>query len=183
MDKPTSRIFFSFPVMLSRVICKGFLSDNVLTAYLAGVGKRHLPLPSLINEFCYVTSTEYGVNIWHRTEANWARNSNHRDALCWSASSCYIFHSIQPHAIKTRTCRDCRQLRSRPDAMPKEQVEGVLSVISKEARENYESLNKAVSTQNSNIIRGAQCLRIGEDEHKCSVRLLINHGFPKLLWP
>ena len=38
--------------------------------------------------------------------------------------------------------------------MPKEQVEGVLSVISKEARENYESLNKAVSTQNSNIIRG-----------------------------
>ena len=45
MDKPTLRIFFSFPAMLSRVICKGFLSDNVLTAYLAGVGKRHLSLP------------------------------------------------------------------------------------------------------------------------------------------
>ena len=43
---------------------------------------------------------------------------------------------------------------SEADPMPKEQVEGVLSVISKEARENYESLNKAVSTQNSNIIRG-----------------------------
>ena len=66
---------------------------------------------------------------------------------------------------------------SEADPMPKEQVEGVLSVISKEARENYESLNKAVSTQNSNIIR------IGEDDHKCSVRLLINHGFPKFLWP
>ena len=43
---------------------------------------------------------------------------------------------------------------SEADPMPKEQVEGVLSVISKEARENYESLNKAVSTQSSNIIRG-----------------------------
>ena len=35
--------FSNKTVVLSRVICKGFLSDNVLTAYLAGVGK----VPSL----------------------------------------------------------------------------------------------------------------------------------------
>ena len=35
--------FSNKTVMLSCVICKGFLSDNVLTAYLSGVGKRLFP--------------------------------------------------------------------------------------------------------------------------------------------
>ena len=35
--------FSNKTVMFSRVICKGFLSDNVLTAYLSGVGKRLFP--------------------------------------------------------------------------------------------------------------------------------------------
>ena len=117
MDKPTSRIFFSFP---TRLLCFLVLFAKVFfpTTFSLHISLRleKRPLPSLINESYYVTSIEYGVNISHRTEANWARNSNHRDALCWSASSCYLFHSIQPRAIKTLTCRDWRQLRSRPGA-------------------------------------------------------------------
>ena len=116
MDKPTSRIFFSFP---TRLLCFLFFLQRFSFRQRSHCISRwgwKKTIPSLINEFDYVTSIEYGVNISHRTEANWARNSNHRDALCWSASSCYLFHSIQPCAIKTLTCRDWRQLRSRPNA-------------------------------------------------------------------
>ena len=40
--------FSNKTVVLSRVICKGFLSDNVLTAYHAEGGKRPVP-PLSIN--------------------------------------------------------------------------------------------------------------------------------------
>ena len=151
MDKPTSRIFFSFPVMLSRVICKGFLSDNVLTAYLAEVGKRHPSLPYqwiLICNFNRVWSKYFTPNrsqLGAQLKPSWCPL-----LVCFLL---LFFHSIQPRAIKTLIHVETED-NSEADPMPKEQVEGVLSVISKEARENYESLNKAVSTQNSNIIRG-----------------------------